>query len=386
MNDRICFAGDPNESYLGHYFNQRGRFMRVEPSQLVSGCVLLKDVNGKTKKPIVAKKTVLTDEHITILQKFLVETVDVSATLADGEPFRPELKRENNQQKSTGKLEPGSFAVHYNKTMADYKKLFKNWQNNATIDIPAVRQVLIPFFNLVDNVGLQVYTLHQYANKTDYIFHHSVSVGVLSAFLAKKMGYEKGEWLQIGLAGALSDCGMARMDEAIAMKNSSLRFPEIEEIRKHPVYSYRMIEKVPAITQTVKLAVLQHHERMDGSGYPLGLTKAKIHNYSRIIAVCDMYHAMTCERLYKQKQSPFNAIEKLQNDRYTKLDHHAVQVFMDSFLNFLTGAKVKLSTTQTGEIVFIESQQPARPLVRLDDSGDILPLKDHPDIYIADIL
>ncbi|SFB29716.1 HD-GYP domain, c-di-GMP phosphodiesterase class II (or its inactivated variant) [Lentibacillus halodurans] len=360
--------------------------MRVESSQLVPGCVLLKEVNGKTNKPIIPKKTVLTDQHITILHKFLAETVDVSATLADGEPFQPELKKEKHEQKKVEQSSTGSFERYYRETVDRYKKLFNNWQNNIAIDTPAVRDSLVPFFEMVDDIGSAVYKLNQYANRKDYVFHHSVAVGILSAFLAKKMGYEKGEWLQIGLAGSLSDCGMARMDEADVMRNRSLTFSELEKIKKHPVYSYRMIEKAPAITSAVKLAVLQHHERLDGSGYPLGLTQEKIHIYPRIIAVCDLYHRMTCGWLYNQKQSPFSTVEKLQKDQVTKLDHQVVQVFIDSFTNSLAGTNVRLSTNQTGVIVFMDKKRPAHPIIRLDGSNELLPLQDHPAVYIDELL
>ncbi|MFD1362632.1 HD-GYP domain-containing protein [Lentibacillus salinarum] len=312
--------------------------MRVEPSQLAPGCVLLKDVKGKTTKPIIPEKTVLTEEHITVLHKFLVATVDVSATLADGRPFNPEAANEAKRTASTEWIASRSFAKQYQDAVDDYKKLFKNWQHYAMVDIADVRQVLIPLFESIDHVGLAVYTLDQYATSTDYVYHHSVSVGILAAFLAKQLGYEKGEWLQVGLAGALSDCGMARVDETLMTKDKPLNRSELDDIRKHPVYSYRMIEKAAALTQVVKLAVLQHHERLDGSGYPLGLEKDNIHRYSRIIAVCDMYHAMTCERFYQKKQSPFAAIKKLQHDHFTKLDHHIVQVFIDGFVHLSSDA------------------------------------------------
>lgn len=358
--------------------------MRVKSFQLVPGCVLLNDITGKSNKPIIPEKTVLTDEHISIIHKFLVETVDVSERLSDGKPFQPDIT--TKEQNTDGHLPPAKFEEHYIQTVNHYKKLFNKWQNNAALDIPSVREALIPFFETVDEIGSSVFTLHQYASKNEFIYHHSVSLGILSAFLAKKMGYEKGEWLQIGLAGSLSDCGMAKMAEATVMQNSPLNVTELEMIKQHPAYSYRMIEKAPALTSAVKLAVLQHHERLDGSGYPLGLAEEKIHHYARIITVCDVYYKMAYEGLYTKKESPFNAIRKLQNDQYAKLDHHVVHVFMDSLINYMAGKKVRLSTNQTGKIVFVEKKYPTRPIVKLDESGEILPLRNHPAIYVDHVM
>lgn len=364
--------------------------MRVEPSQLVPGCVLLKDVIGKLNRPIVPQHTVLTDEHITLLQKFLVETVDVSSKLAEGEVFKPKLlpreEVKKEQQTTSNEQNSESFEDHYKNAVNSYKILFIKWQSNLTIDMPEVRKVLIPLFERMDDISSAVYTLHHYATKKDYIFHHSVAVGILCAYLAKKMGYEKGEWLQIGLAGFLSDCGMAKLDASIIEENKPLTFTELQELKKHPTFSYRFVEKVPTITKEVKLAVLQHHERMDGSGYPLGLSKEKIHIYARIIMVCDMYHAMTCERLYKEKQSPFKVIEKLQSEKFSKLDHQVVQSFIDSLTNFSIGTKVRLSTNQVGEIVFVEAKHPTRPMVRFKETNEIVTLKDKPSLFISEII
>lgn len=362
--------------------------MRVEPSQLVPGCVLLKNVTGKSNKPIISQHTVLTEEHITLLEKFLVETVDVSAKLAEGELFKPKFvhKKLKQKEKSSKKQNVELFEDHYKNAVNSYKKLFKKWQNNLAIDMPEVRNILIPLFERMDDISTAVYTLHHYATKKDYIFHHSIAVGILSAYLARKMGFEKGEWLQIGLAGSLSDCGMARLDNAIITKTGSLTFSDYQEIKRHPTYSYRYIEKIPTITKEVKLAVLQHHERMDGSGYPIGLSKENIHIYARIIAVCDIYHAMTCERIYKEKQSPFNVIEKLQRDQFSKLDHQVVQTFINSLANFSIGTRVRLSTNQLGEIVFVEERYPTRPMVRVDESNEIVTLKNELSLFISEII
>ncbi|GAB4072041.1 HD-GYP domain-containing protein [Barrientosiimonas marina] len=357
--------------------------MRVKPSQLVSGCILLQDVMGKTAKPIIPKNVTLTDSHITVLQKFLVETVDISKTLASGEPFEPGTADDAAQQSLSAQPAEDTFADKYKTAVSDFKQLFKGWQNHNPIDITDVRQVLIPLFESIDHPGRAVFTLHQHALQEDYIYHHSVSVGILSAYLAKKMGYDKGRWLQIGLAGALCDCGMARVNDALLQEDRALLNRELKDLKQHPVYGYRMVEKLPALTQDVKVAVLQHHERLDGSGYPLGLKDQTIHDYARIIAVCDLYHAMTCERSYRERQSPFAAIEQLRHDQYTKLDHHIVKSFMDNFVNSSAGATVRLSTGQVGEVVYTDAQQPARPLVRVNDTGSILPLTDYPDLSIT---
>lgn len=365
--------------------------MQVNPSQLMPGCVLISDVIGKTNRPIIPKNTVLTVYHITVLEKFLVESVDVAAKLQDGELFTPkQIQKEKGEQaipevEKTNKV-PERFTAHYLAVVEQYKKLFTSWQNHVPIDMPSVRKLLIPLFERTVEIGPEVLTLNRFVPKHDYFYHHGVAVGMLAAYLAKKMGYPEGKWLQVGLAGFLCDCGMAKIDPKIVGKESILTESEQAEIKKHPIYSYRMIEHIPFIKQEVKLAVLQHHERFDGSGYPLGLSKQKIHIYARIIAICDTYHAITCERSYRKKQSPFRAIEELRHERFSQLDHHVVQTFIRCLTNYSPGTRVRLSNQQTGEIVFMEDNYPTRPIVRMDETGNVISLKDDTALFIDEIL
>ncbi|WP_337017155.1 HD-GYP domain-containing protein [Oceanobacillus massiliensis] len=366
--------------------------MRVAPSQLVPGCILLMEVKGKSNRPIIVKNTVLTDKHIEILEKFLVESVEVSSKLSDGEEFSPKSSVHRNDEKI--EFPPDvrkeknelSFMANYKKAVTAFKKQYQKWQNSMPIDIPAIRKIMIPLLEQIETIpSAAIYALHEHGEKRDYIYYHCVAVSLTSAYLGKKMGYSKGEWLQIGLAGLLSDCGLARIDADILLKAGPLTESEYTAVKNHPTYSYRMVENLPTITPGVKLAVLQHHERVDGYGYPLGISKEKIHQYAKVVAVADMYHAMTSERLYRKKISPFKVIEEIQRERYLKFDSEIVDCFLASIDSLTLGAKVILSDNTSGEIVFINPAQPTRPMVRIAESDEIISLEQVPELYIEKI-
>lgn len=388
-----CSAHLPNDGVCAFVIIKilGGSYMFVKPEELIPGCILIEEVKGKTNRPLIPKNTMLTEKHITVLQKYLVERVNISSKLEEGEPFIPKSlhKSENSQPLEVYDKEKKidmSFKDHYQQVVVRYKMVFERWQNGVAVDMLSVRKLFIPLLERIDEIGSAVYTLYHYATKQDYFYHHSVTVGILSAFLGKKMGYEKREWLQIGLAGLLSDCGMARIDPDLVKKNSSLTRTELDEIKKHPMYSYRMVESLRMITQPVKLAVLQHHERIDGSGYPLGLSWGKIHMYARIVAVSDRYHAMTSDRLYREKQSPYHVIEEIQKDQYTKLDPQVVNTFIGALSDFSIGTRVRLSDDQIGEIVFIDVKQPSQPMIRIENSGEVVSLQNRPALFIDEIL
>lgn len=361
--------------------------MEMKVSQLVPGLKLAKDVNGKTNYPIVSKDTILTDEHILVLRKFLVDKVEVSKTHVEGGKFKTQtLENTNVLETNTNKNKTLSFHEFYDNALIKYKDHFNQWQNNVPINISEIREFLLPLIEASLEDEITLFKLHQYTSKEDYLYHHTLSVSLLASYLARKMGFEKGESIQVGLAGLLSNVGMAKVDPNILAKEDVLTYIEREEINKHPSYSYLLVKPIQMIKESVKLAVLQHHERLDGSGYPLGLVGDQINQYARIIAVCDTYHAMTSERKYQKRQSSFKAMEELRKNQFIKFDSQIVQIFIKSFMNLLLGEKVKLSNNQVGKIIFIDIDNLMTPLIMLEEDERIYSLKDGDNVFISDFI
>lgn len=357
----------------------------------MEGCVLLKDVLGKSGRPIMKEKTVLTNEHITILQKFLVESVEISSKKADGKTYLAEQKKRTEKKPKENivvskQAETMPFPTHYLQVVSQFKESFTNWNNGVPIDISKTRDFIIPLLERIDELDIEAFTLHQYVETKEYIYYHSVAMSVIAAFLGKKLGYEKGEWLQIGLAGLLSDVGMTRIDPNIITKGELLSDKQEQDIKNHPIYSSRMVENLRAVTPAVKVAILQHHERMDGSGYPLGLSQNKINHYARILAVADTYHAMTSERLYRRKQPVFKVINEIYKQQFTKFDSQIVKAFINVLMNCSLGKAVRLSNGETGKIVFIDEDNPMKPLVKLDATKEIKKIQENPQIAIEDFI
>src|SRR5699024_86623 len=138
--------------------------MRVKPSQLVPGCMLLNDVIGKTDQPIMTKQTALSKKHITVLKKFLVDYVDVSRKLNNGEVFEPAV-HETKQPSA-------SFLTHYLSVVDAYRKRFTAWQCSVRIYMSSIRYILMPLLERMTDITRVVHKLHPYATKKDYFFHH----------------------------------------------------------------------------------------------------------------------------------------------------------------------------------------------------------------------
>ncbi len=361
--------------------------MKVRINQLIEGCIISKDVTSLTEKPILSKKTVMNEEKIKVLHAFFIKEVEVEATLVNGEPFRPTEIIEN-QIAYTDVDEDLSktFSSHYLKSVQEFKKIFHSWQSGSQVEIVKIRKFFIPLLERAVSTPDEIFMLHHYSTKEEYLYHHSVTVGLLSGYLGKKLNYEKGEWIQIAIAGLLSDCGMSKVNPKILEKQTALLPEEYNEIRYHPTHGYKLLHNLPVIREGVKLGVFQHHERIDGSGYPLGISGEKIHPYGKILAVSDVYHAMTSERNYRTKQSPFKVLELIIQDSFGQFDIIVIQALISGIANFSIGTKVKLSNDQIGNIVFVESKSPTRPIVKLDLTGEFIQLSNRRDIFISEIL
>jgi HD-GYP domain-containing protein (c-di-GMP phosphodiesterase class II) len=148
-----------------------------------------------------------------------------------------------------------------------------------------------------------------------YTYTHSVNVGVLSLLLAKKYfgGSDRHDLRELGVGFFLHDLGKIQVDPAIINKEGKLTFDEMMEMRRHPLYGFNILNEANQLTTECKLIILEHHEKEDGSGYPYGLYGGEIHVYARICSLVDMYDALTTDRPYRCKMSPFHALNLIKS-------------------------------------------------------------------------
>lgn len=364
--------------------------MKIHISQLEEGCILSKPILSATNQPLAYKNTIITKHIKEALIAFLVKEVEVENILDNGREFK--LAGYSNEQDETEDtvVEDStlikSFYHQYLEAVQAYKQLFISWQSGVQIDINKVRQAILPLVSEIEGNDEGVFKLYHYCKQEDYMYHHSVSVALVSAFLAQKLGYQKGEINQIALTGLLCDCGMSKVNPAILTKKVTLTESEYKDIKQHPVHSYNLLKNIMSIKDGVKLGVLQHHERIDGSGYPLSVKAEKLHPYSKIVALADIYQAMVAVRPYRSKQSPFKVLEQIMEDEFGKFDLKIINELKKGITRFSTGTKVKLSDGLDAEIIFMDDNNPTRPMVKYLYSQEIISLKDRRELFIEEII
>lgn len=362
--------------------------MKIHISQLQEGCILTDNILSATNQPLAYKNTIITKQLKEALQAFLIKEVQVANVLDNGKEFRPSLYNDE-QIKDIPKEEVTphkTFYQLYLESVHTYKQLFLSWQSGGLIDIHKVRQVIIPLVDEIAHDDEEVFKLYHYCKQEDFVFHHSISVALVSAYLAKKLGYQKGEINQIALTGLLCDCGMAKVNPNIMRKNITLTESEYKDIKQHPVHSYNMLKNIMSIKDGVKMGVLQHHERIDGSGYPLNVKDQQLHPFSKIVALADTYQAMVSIRPYRSKQSPFKVLEQIMEDDFGKFDLKIINELKKGITKFSSGTKVKLSNGIEAEIIFMEDNNPTRPMVKCLVTEEIITLKNRRELFIEEII
>jgi len=188
--------------------------------------------------------------------------------------------------------------------------MIKKLSQNPTAE--NIREVKTGVYDIVDMILDEEETAGQLLNITDhdpYTYTHSVNVGILSIMLANRVLDRKVHNLkELGAGFFLHDLGKVKVNSAIINKPGKLTRDEMCQMKKHSEFGYQVLQKANQLSEEIGHIVLQHHERVDGKGYPRGLAKDEIHIYARICSIADVYDALTSERSYKKSMSPFDAL------------------------------------------------------------------------------
>ncbi|MBD8500172.1 HD domain-containing phosphohydrolase [Paenibacillus arenosi] len=209
-----------------------------------------------------------------------------------------------------------------------------------------------------------------------YVYRHSLNVCVYSTLFGVYHGYERDDLKMLSMGALLHDVGKMHLDPHILNKTSPLTKLEFDMIKKHAEYGYRILRKDPNIPTIVAHCAYQHHERLNGSGYPRGLTSDNIHEFAKWIAIADSYDAMTTNRVYRPAMLPHEALEILYTGSGTLYEQWMLSLFRDRIAVYPLGMTVKLSTGEIGIVAEINSDYPQRPMIRVlyDAEGASVPL------------
>ena len=335
-------------------------------NELEPGMIAAEDIYIPSQTlALVFKETVLNDRIIRLIRQHDIYQVTVEIP----DPPRPE---------DTPYLDEKVKA----KAVNGIRNLFDtvsggDTEENKTTAYQAVKEINDVVDTLVETISTETKSLMHISDlksHDEYTYHHSLSVAVLSIAIGQSMKLSVPQVQILGRAAMMHDIGKIMIPSEVINKPSKLTDDEFKIIKNHPGLGYNHLEKLNVGDEDFRLAVLCHHEKTDGRGYPSGLSYNKIPLYARIISVADVYDAITSYRSYRSPMAPSEAIEMIMADVGKSFDYQIVRAFVKRLEMYPLKTHVELSDGRTG--VVADNSHSMRPILIMDNDGSPLDLFD----------
>jgi HD-GYP domain-containing protein (c-di-GMP phosphodiesterase class II) len=202
-------------------------------------------------------------------------------------------------------------------------------------------------------------------NTDEYLYQHSISVCALMVSFGKLLGFDSKLLKEVGLGAMLHDIGTMRVPNKIICKQNGLTEEEYEQVKKHVIYGQDVLKETEGVTDMSIITAYQHHERMDGTGYPNGLKGDEISRPGKAIAIIDVYDALTTKRCYRHLIPPAEAIKMIYEWSETKFERELVQKFIKCIGIYPVGSLIRLESGLLGVVFDHSTEDLLRPLVRI---------------------
>lgn len=243
--------------------------------------------------------------------------------------------------------------------------------------------------SLVRNIQIEYIDIK---NVSTYLYSSSLNVAIISALLAWDLEYNNDMVKQIFIGGIYHDLGIAMLPEHVINKSTELSMEEKKMILLHPVSGYNFVKERSFLTSYVRVITLQHHERINGSGYPKRISKDDINPMAQIVGIVDIYDAMTSDRPYKRSVSSKEAIEYIMGSAGTHFDHKIASAFIRKINPYPKGSLIELSDGRVAVVDEVYKNLPLRPLVRIITKNgkeyiyESLDLRNHSNLVVKQII
>ena len=350
----------------------------VGTDSLREGMKIDQSLVDKTGRVLIARGTILNVYHIDSMRRIGIEGIYVR----EGEDEECPVSDKNIpiSKETQKKIEQLTVADCSKVTLSESVKqrvqegisyLYSNTDSDKFAD--ASKDITKELLKAIDDNDALAVDISTLKVSDEYTFKHSVDVATMAMVVGKKMGLSNEEVYEVGVAGLLHDIGKSKIPMELLNKPGKLTEEEFEIMKQHAVHSYNILKDNKGIKDSIKIAVLQHHEKINGQGYPFGLKASQICPFARILTVVDIYDALVTERPYKEAFSQRDAVEMLMAMTY-ELDMESLQGFLKSVILYPVNCVVQLSNGEYAKVVENYSDYILRPKVVGLQSGRIYDL------------
>ncbi|WP_079710919.1 HD-GYP domain-containing protein [Paraliobacillus ryukyuensis] len=341
--------------------------MRLVASQtLQEGAELARPIFNEKGKVLIQKDVTLTSPLIKRLQERGVTYVYIKDELTDdihiNSPLPEEMRLEAIQ------LVKQSFTTFQNNGFEKSAFLLDKTSKNMT--------------NMVDSMIGQVTgndeiltVMSDILIADDYVFAHSINVTLYAIALATELKLPAKQIRQLGLGAMLHDVGKMFIPDEILNKTGKLTDAEFDIMKSHTETGFNFLRQSTSFPLLIAHCAYQHHERLDGSGYPRGISLEEIHPFGKILAIADVFDAVTSNRVYRDAMLPQEGLEVLYAGSGKLFDRELVRTFKNAIAIYPNGATIRLSDNRIAIVVKQNNQLHERPIVRVikENEQDVQP-------------
>jgi len=339
--------------------------------QCKQGDILVDDVYDDCGILIGAKDEVINEHVINRLKTFRIRQVSV-------------YDSQNVENKEKGGSSLDEFKKDYRKDLNFMKQLLDDLDEGRKLDYEKVECISNSIYSKINSISNIVACVNEVNNIDEYTYTHSINVSMYALLIAKWLKLSEEETRNVVTTGILYDIGKSRISGDILNKKGSLLPEEYEQIKHHADIAYQLSKDIPQLTDEIREGILMHHEREDGKGYPSGIKGNNINRYAKIISVADVYDALTSERVYKKRSTPFDTFGELIGIGYGYFDTKVLLTFLSNISSYYSGTFVKMNNGEMGKVIFVTPQSISMPIVAVN--GKYIDLSQNRQLKIAEMM
>lgn len=358
---------------------------KIPVSQLVPNMIVASSVYTFNNQLLIETGTCLTDKIITRLKFYSIDFVriqvdDNAPDELPPEPLNVELYLDNVKETEEFKYFNQSLVTMTN-TLKDTMEQMISDSN--TPDVYALYDAVNEIISHSRN-GLHVFDmLHCMRDFDDQTYVHSINVAIICKVLGAWMNFTPKDLETVTLCGLLHDIGKVTIPHDIISKPAKLTQDEYSTVQAHALRGYNILRPLD-MNIHIKMAAMLHHERCDGSGYPMGLHSDQIDKFAKIVMIADVYDAMTSARVYRGPVCPFEVISTFESEGLTKYDPKYMMTFLDHLTQLYLHSTVRLSDGAVGQIILMNRNSLSKPVIKV--GKDFIDLSHQNDLFISSVI
>ncbi|NIM90452.1 MAG: HD domain-containing protein [Candidatus Aminicenantes bacterium] len=256
----------------------------------------------------------------------------------------------------------------YEEAIHKLKRLMNDIKDGKNVEgknVAALAEKIIESLRINKNILISFVNnsaLHE--SNEDYLYQHSLNASILATNLGSARGYSKDKLLDLCGSTLLHDIGILKVPREIITKPSILTKEENDQIKKHPAHGLELLENIKNPPESAAAVIYEHHERIDGTGYPEGKTGEEISEYAKIVAIVEVYEAITHPRPY-HRNIPYEGARMIVQEAKSSFEPEFVKLFLNYITPYPPGSLILLNNDEVGRVVHINEGLPLRPIVEI---------------------